>query len=127
MYTTRTMNEQHNHYTWHKPTIVAIKQYIATLTHNGNVYALTVILLSQFIFLNFHYIIGATLAAISVGSLIFQVIISSVEYYYLQKHHIDLHKLNLILSIHFWINHLIICLYIPFFIWTIVLMFQHVL
>jgi hypothetical protein len=94
---------------------------ISNLSHYGNIYALSIILVSQFIFLNFHYILGATLTLIAIISLLYQMISSSVEYYYL--HHFNIKKCELILKIHFYVNHVFILLYIPFLIWAVVLMY----
>lgn len=98
------------------------QERISTLTHNANVYALSIILASQFIFFNLHYIIGATLTIIGLLSLIIQIIISIVEFTYLNQRSIV--KLNRSLAGHFWVNHAITGLYIPFLIWTVVLMYQ---
>lgn len=53
-----------------------IKERISNLTHYGNLYSLTLILISQVIYLNFHFIIGAILTVIAVCGLFFQVTIS---------------------------------------------------
>jgi len=94
---------------------------ISDLTHYANIYALSIILISQFIFLNFHFILGATLTLIAIICLLFQMICSTLEYYYLHDSNIE--KCELILDIHFYINNVFVLLYIPFLIWAIVLMF----
>ena len=98
-------------------------QRISTLNHNGNVYAISIILLSQFVFLNFHYILGATLTLIAIISLIVQVTISLIEKYYLEINQYT--NVTYILNFHFIINHIINLLYIPFLVWVMVLMYQH--
>lgn len=105
-----------------KPNRIYIKysNRISLLTHNGNIYALTTILISQVIFLNFHYIIGLSLTTISLCSLVSQIIISIIEYYLLSKQNYS--KLHMLFTIHFTINHIVMALFIPFLIWTIVLM-----
>lgn len=95
----------------------------STLTHSGFGYSFTVILIAQFIFLNFGYIIGAILTSISILSLLFQIIISAVEVYYLD-HGLFKH-LNTTMRVHYWINHGIILCILPFLLWVVVLMFQH--
>jgi len=95
----------------------------STLTHSGFGYSFTVIIIAQFIFLNFGYIIGAILTSISILSLLFQIIISAVEVYYLD--HSLFKHLNRTLRVHYWINHSIIFCMLPFLMWTVVLMFQN--
>lgn len=95
---------------------------IALLTHNGKVYALSIILISQVIYLNLHYIIGAILSIIALVSLLSQIIIGPIEHYELARARID--RLERFLLVHFLINHLVIAAIIPLLIWTIVIMFQ---
>jgi hypothetical protein len=101
------------------------EERISSLSHYGNIYALSIIIVSQFIYANFHYILGATLTLIAIISLLFQMICSSVEYYYIN--HNDIEKCELTLTVHFYANHVFILLYIPFLIWTIVIMFSKAL
>ena len=101
-----------------------LSERISTLTHYGNIYSFTTIFIAQFIYNNFHFVIGATLTVIAICSLIVQIIISSLEYYFLQRR--NSHKLILLLDIHFFINHIIILIFIPFFIWSVVLMYKKI-
>lgn len=96
---------------------------ISLLTHNGNLYALTVLVISQVIFLNLHYIIGASLSVVSLCSLCFQIGISIAEERALTRNRLT--RLDSLLYAHFIANHLVMALFVPFLIWTIVLMFQH--
>ena len=100
-----------------------IRERISNLTHYGNLYSLTTILISQVIYLNFHFIIGAILTVIAVAGLFFQVIISLLEYRYLNLKRFG--TLSLLFDLHFIINHIIMLIFIPFIIWVIVLMFLH--
>jgi hypothetical protein len=101
---------------------LAYRERISTLSHNANVYAFSVILVAQFIFLNFHKEIGASLTVVAIFSLTGQIIISSVEYYYLS--HDDKPHLDRTLFAHFVFNHIINAVFIPFFLWAVVLMYE---
>lgn len=94
----------------------------ASLTYSGNAYAFNIIIIAQFIFLNFGYIIGALLTSICIGALIAQIVINSVETHYLDQG--LFHKLNITLRVHYWFNHAFILLVLPFLVWTVVLMFE---
>lgn len=98
-----------------------VRERISNLTHYGNLYCLTVILISQVIYLNFHFIVGATLSVIAISGLLFQVVISLLEYRYIKR----LETITLLFHIHFVVNHIIMLVFIPFVIWVIVLMFKH--
>lgn len=99
-----------------------LSKRVSTLTHYGILYSFTTILIAQFIYNNFHYIIGATLTVIAICNLFFQIIISSIEYYLVDKRKFN--RFNVILLTHIIINNVIILIFIPFFIWTVVLMYQ---
>lgn len=95
---------------------------ISTLTHNGNVYALTILLIAQVIYFNLHYIIGASISSIALLSLATQIIISSVEQATLSVRKYA--RLDTILFAHFIVNHIFMASFIPFLVWTIVVMIQ---
>jgi hypothetical protein len=100
-----------------------LRERISNLTHYGNLYCLTTILISQVIYLNFHFIVGATLSVVAVSGLFFQVLISLLEYRYLNIKKYE--TLSILFHIHFIINHIIMIIFVPFLIWVIVLMFKH--
>lgn len=97
---------------------------LVTLGHNGNVYALSVLLIAQLIFLNLHYIIGALVSCICCFSLAFQAVINLTEMHALRNGLRQ--RLESLLLAHFVVNHLIMLSFIPFLIWTMVVMFQRV-
>jgi hypothetical protein len=95
---------------------------ISAVCHYGNVYALTVLLIAQVIFLNLHYIIGASLSCIALLALVAQIVLSCMEQSSLTGR--EYARLESILFAHFVVNHLIMVSFIPFLIWTIVIMIQ---
>ena len=95
----------------------------STLSHYATLYAFTIILIAQFIYLNFHYIIGGILTIFSLLTIFFQILFNSIEKYHLDKRNII--TLDRIWNFHFWINKIFICINIPFFIWAMILMFNH--
>lgn len=109
-------NEKTNYYAFR------YNDRISSLAHYANVYAMSIIIASQFIYFNLHYIIGATLTIIAVCSLLFQVVISSVEKRFLLARRLD--RLNMALEWQFWMNHVFILGYIPFLLWAVSLMYQ---
>lgn len=111
----------------HKEQERLVKQYqlyLLALGHNGNVYALSVLLIAQLIFLNLHYIIGASVSCICCFSLAFQALINLVEQHALLNGLRQ--RLEKLLLGHFIVNHLIMLSFVPFLVWTIVVMFQRV-
>jgi hypothetical protein len=105
---------------------------IDTRTRNGNLYALTVILISQVIFLNLHFILGATLTCLAMVSLVGQAVISSVALSELRsataaaatRPPADYRRLRSVLFAHFVFNHIIMIAFLPFLLWTVVLMYE---
>jgi hypothetical protein len=91
------------------------------LSHTSILYALTILIGSQFIFFNLHYIIGGILTIISLMTIAIQVIFQTFEKIYLDKKNIF--QLNKIWNIHFWINKIMLLINFPFLIWVVVLMF----
>ena len=61
----------------------------STLSNTATSYAISILLLSQVIYINEHSILGATLTLVAVVALIFQVVVGSVEKWYL-----DTQRLN---------------------------------
>lgn len=102
--------------------VLNVTDHIEKITHYGNITAFTIIVASQFIYLNFHYIIGATLTIIGICSIIAQVILSMMEHYFLENK--KLIYLKNTIDIHYWINRIVVAISIPFLIWVVVLMFQ---
>ena len=97
------------------------EERITTLTYSGIIYALTVILAAQFIFLNLHFIIGAILTVISIVVLIIHMIMNTIEIIYLEKRQFK--PLHQLFRGHQAVAHIFICIVIPFLIWACVLMF----
>ena len=95
---------------------------IEALYFNGSTQAFTVMLLAQFIFFNLHYVVGSSLTMLALLSLISQIFISAAEWRYLQRG--AQRRLNYTLGAHFWLNRGFTALYMPFIVWTIVLMFE---
>lgn len=95
---------------------------IEALYFNASTQALTVMLLAQFIFFNLHYVIGSSLTMLALVSLLAQIFISAAEWRYLQRG--AARRLNHTLGVHFWLNRGFTALYMPFIVWTIVLMFE---
>lgn len=105
----------------------ALAERVTRRTHYGCVYALTVIVAAQFMYINFHYILGATLTAIAVGGLVFQIAISSAAYHATWRHReLDDAGVRRLLAWHFVGNHLMLAAFLPFFVWAIVLMYQRI-
>jgi hypothetical protein len=94
---------------------------VSLLVHNGNICALSVIIAAQFVYANFRFEVGATLTVIAVASLGMQIILNLVERRQLNDHH----ALEKTLIWHTYLNSVVLFLCIPFFIWTIVLMYEH--
>jgi hypothetical protein len=102
---------------------LAYQNRSSLLVHNGNVYALSIIIAAQFMYLNFHYIIGATLTAIGVASLLTQLVLSTAEERYLESRP-ERAKLDHLLRAHLYVNNVFILLYAPFLLWAVVLMYE---
>lgn len=96
---------------------------IIFLNHYHILYAITFILAAQFIFLNFHFVIGLTITIIAICSIFFQIIMGFIEMFYLN--HCEYKRLNLLLTIHYIINNIILFIYMPFLIWTVYIMFKN--
>jgi hypothetical protein len=97
---------------------------ITTLSHMSNVYSISVLLAAQFIYLNLHFIIGATLTVLALLSTIINVIMCLLAYALLEGRATDFVRLNRVLKAHFWIVHLYLLVYVPLFLWTAVIMYQ---
>src|ERR1700748_1863460 len=95
---------------------------IEALYFNGSAQAFTVMLVAQFIFFNLHYVIGSTLTLVALLSLVGQIAISAAEWRRLQRNR--RRELNYTLGVHFWLNRGFTVLYMPFIVWTIVLMYE---
>lgn len=95
---------------------------IAALTHSGNLYAMTALVLSQVIYLNLHYVIGASIASVAIASLLIQILMSLISSAALQKQKTE--RVEHLLYWHFVLNHCVILAFVPLFIWTVVVMIQ---
>lgn len=92
------------------------------LTHNGNVYAMTMLVLSQVIYLNLHYIVGACIASLAIFSLMTQIFLSSLSQHALLAQKTE--RVKRLLYWHFVFNNLVMFIMLPFLIWTVVLMIR---
>ena len=99
------------------------EERISSLAYSGNIYALTIIIVAQFIYNFFHYIIGATLTVIAIASMLLQLALSGAAQVYLERK--QMASVKHLLRVHFWLNHVILVLYMPFLVWTVILMYTN--
>lgn len=95
---------------------------ISLLSHNGKIYAFQIVLIAQFIYFNLRYVIGATLTLVAMGSIVGQIILGAIETNLLEKY--DKKRLEYTLRVHYIFNDVINAIYLPFLLWTVVLMYQ---
>jgi|WetSurMetagenome_2_1015567.scaffolds.fasta_scaffold189402_1 hypothetical protein len=98
------------------------KNYSESLKHDATSYALTTIIAAQFIFFNLHYILGGILTILALIAITVQIILNIIEKVYIDRR--TYKSLQTTLEYHFWINHIQTLLYIPFYIWAVVIMYQ---
>jgi len=95
---------------------------VSSLGHEPSVYAFSVIITGQFIFLNLHYVIGATLLLVAITSLLVQFAFAVAERAHLDQRR--LRELERTLVTHYWVNQIFTLAYLPFFVWVAVIMYQ---
>ena len=102
--------------------VILYEDRISTLLYQSIIYALTIILASQIIYLQFQSIIGTILTIIGIISTIINIFISIIENIYLARE--SYKSLNVIFIVHKWITLIYLVINIPFLIWTVVIMIQ---
>lgn len=100
------------------------KEYIEQLWFYGCTQAVSMMLLAQVVYLNLHYIVGASLTIAALASFLAQQVMSVAEHVYLSKaNHCGLAGA---LNAHFWLNRVFAVLFVPFVAWAVALMYEHV-
>ena len=95
---------------------------IDCLSFNAATLAASMILASQFIFFNLHYLIGGTLTVTALTSWLAQFCMNVVEWHRLKRCDID--GLCSALDAHFWLNRAFQFIYSGFLLWAVVLMYE---
>lgn len=99
-------------------------QQIITVSFYASAQAISFILIAQVIYLNFHYLIGASLTIVASLSLFFQNVMSLVQSLYFEGHRLTKTGETL-LKVQFYVNSCFTFAYVGFMIWAIVYMYQH--
>lgn len=99
-------------------------QQIVTLSFYPSTQAISFLLIAQVIYLNFHFLIGATLTVVALTSYAFQEVMTLAQSVYYEGHRQSPTVVTL-LKVQFYCNRLFAAIYIGFMIWTIVYMYQH--
>lgn len=99
-------------------------QQIITISFYGSAQAISFLLIAQVIYLNFHYLIGASLTVVASLSLFFQVVMSVAQSLYYEGHKRS-PTVESLLKVQFYTNCCFTLAFIGFMIWTIVYMYQH--
>lgn len=99
-------------------------EHIEQLWFYGCTQAVSMMVVAQVIYLNLHYIVGASLTVAALVSLVVQQVMSVVEH--VQLTHNNQCGLAAALNVHFWLNRVFAVLYVPFVAWAVALMYDHV-
>ena len=99
-------------------------QQIITISFYGSSQAISFILIAQVIYLNFHYLIGASLSVVACLSLFFQVVIGIAQALYYDGHKKS-PTVESLVKVQFYVNCCFTLVFIGFMIWTIVYMYEH--
>lgn len=99
-------------------------QQIVTLSFYPSAQALSFLLIAQVIYLNFHFVIGASLTVVALLSYFFQEVMAVTQSLYYEGHRRS-PTVETLLKVQFYINRIFALVYIGFMIWTVVYMYQH--
>ena len=99
-------------------------QQIITISFYASAQAISFVLIAQVIYLNFHYLIGASLTVAASLSLLFQTVMSIAQSLYYEGHKKS-PTVETLLKVQFYTNCCFTLVFIGFMIWTIVYMYQH--
>ena len=102
---------------------MVLEAYAATVTYQAYSLALAILVLSQVIYLNLHYLIGVVVTCIVCLFIVVHVIINARELHALDKS--DYHEFSRLYRAHQWIVHALMLTLVPFLIWVVVLMAQN--
>lgn len=108
-----------------KREVAAYQKRVLWLSFTANTQAVSIMLMSQFVFFNLHYAIGSTLTVCALLSWTSQLVINVIEWHRIKSG--DMPGAQRALDAHFWLNRAFQLLYMPFIVWTVVLMYQRVL
>lgn len=95
---------------------------LSSLCYTASSYAISMLLLSQVVYINEHSILGATLTLVALVALAFQIVMTGVEKWYLDGQ--KLNRLERLFNIHFWVNQVFLVCYIGLMLWVAVVMYQ---
>lgn len=99
-------------------------QQIITISFYASAQAISFILIAQVIYLNFHYLVGASLTVAALLSLFFQVVMSIAQSLYYEGHKKS-PTVETLLKVQFYTNCVFTLVFIGFMIWAVVYMYQH--
>lgn len=99
-------------------------QQIITVSFYASAQAISFILIAQVVYLNFHFVIGASLTVVAALSLLFQNVMALAQSLYFEGHRMTKTGETL-LKVQFYVNCVFTFVYVGFVIWAIVYMYQH--
>lgn len=99
-------------------------QQIVTLSFYPTTQAISFLLIAQVIYLNFHYVIGASLTVVALVSYLFQEVMAIAQSLYYEGHRRS-PMVETLLKIQFYVNRLFSMIFIGFMVWNIVYMYQN--
>lgn len=99
-------------------------QQIVTLSFYPTTQAISFLLIAQVIYLNFHYVVGASLTVIALLSYLFQEVMAIAQSLYYEGHRRS-PMVDTLVKIQFYVNRVFAVVFIGFMIWNSVYMYQH--
>ncbi len=98
------------------------REQIEQLWFYGCTQAVSMMLLAQVIYLNLHYIVGASLTVVALCSLVVQQFLSFYENYWLRRD--NRCAMYAAMDAHFWVTRVFALLYVPLVVWAVVIMYE---